>query len=87
MNEPFQITSGVPIPAIPRFFRTKYPFPAMKVGDSFFAPAPDATVKRIGMAAYCFARELRTKTLGADCRKFHCRAVTEPAGVRCWRIL
>lgn len=86
MNEPFQVTSGIPIPANYNRGKPKYPFAAMKVGDSFFAPAPEATVKRIGMAAYCFARELRTKTLGSENRKFLSRSVTDPDGVRCWRI-
>lgn len=83
----YQIEKGVPVPPNSRKGgRTKYPFPEMTVGDSFFASADSgATAKRISGAAQCWAREVK-KREGGDLRRFSLRTSKEPAGVRCWRV-
>ncbi|MEI7599672.1 MAG: hypothetical protein WCJ41_10150 [Aestuariivirga sp.] len=66
------ITKGVPAP---RGRRAKYPFPAMEIGDSFFAPGSSV----IGI--HGCARRHRPM-------RFTCRSIVEDgvAGIRVWRI-
>lgn len=82
----YTVETGIPIPPGQRTGKAKYPFPEMKVGDSFFVPAGESDGKRVGMAAFCFARDLAKKNPD-DQRKFCTRTTkTQPRGVRCWRI-
>lgn len=55
----------------------KYPFPSMKVGDSFFAPVKHVNIN--GSIAYATAK---------TGFRFEARTVTEKGvkGVRVWRI-
>lgn len=87
----YEITSNVPIPPKKsgRHGRAgHYPFPQMKVGDSFLIPLAEAEAeggakkvsKRLAGAAYCWGHNRQTKTIRA---KFVIRVVED--GVRCWR--
>ena len=68
------IDKGIAIPEIKRKNRTSYPYDAMDVGDSFFAPGTKITVM-------CNLQYRIGKRTG---RKFTARR--EGNGVRVWRI-
>jgi hypothetical protein len=74
----FTVEAAVPIPP-PKSGSTKYPFPIMQVGDSFFVP----NVRRENFCS-CIANA-RFKNPGTN---FTTRRVTENGvkGVRVWRI-
>lgn len=79
-----RIDSHVPPPASAgqrggAFYR-KYPFPCMKVGDSFFVPS--GATQRLASAAYVWVRNNRLNW------KFVVRQTTEDdvSGCRVWRI-
>ena len=70
----YKIEDHVPMPTEPESGRpAKYPFRAMKIGQSFFANVPDVNTTQW------------TKRTGY---KFRVRHTTENGvtGVRCWRI-
>lgn len=72
------IDRGIPLPPDRPVFARKYPFPDMRVGDSFFVP---------GMNRQQMAGPIRYAT--CECRKFTTRRVVENGipGLRVWRIL
>lgn len=74
----YAVERKVPCPGINRPGRpTKYPFPAMKIGDSFFVPAADTrSIPRVRSAASIWAQKYN--------RKLITRAVD--GGIRVWRI-
>lgn len=69
----FQIEKDVPMPVS----RSRYPFPQMKVGDSFFVPETHVPA-RLMSAAISYAKR---NTLAW---KFAARRID--GGVRIWRI-
>jgi hypothetical protein len=93
MNPEIKIDKDVPIPSVGRKGRrTRYPFPGMGVGDSFYCEADfdeatpgipsEATialiVKRLHSASYCWARNNNNGWLFAVRR--------DSMGARIWRI-
>lgn len=81
----FEIESGIPVPDSSRNGKTRYPFAAMKVGDSFFIPAGSGRAKNIGSAAFCW-RRTTVFAPGVPRPVFTVRTVKNPDGVRIWRI-
>lgn len=72
----YQIEKNVPIPK-----QRKYPFPAMKAGDSFFIPASsneelDKVRRRVSVVATMHNKKTN--------KKFTLRKVE--GGVRVWRV-
>lgn len=78
----FEIESDIPIPSPRIRYSSKYPWDGMKVGDSFFVPAPDdgATIsvirQRLTNGAWYQARRHGTTH----------RIRRVPDGVRVWRV-
>jgi hypothetical protein len=73
----YAIESKVPYVKISKPRATKYPFPDMKVGDSFFVPADDTkAIPRVRSAASLWAQRYN--------RKLATRVVD--GGVRVWRV-
>lgn len=78
----FEIEEGIPVPEKGVFGASKYPWAAMKVGDSFFVPG--STKKNFQGTVYQVA-----KKTGATYRVENAEKVTDGetvAGVRCWRV-
>lgn len=72
----FEIQADVPIPSPNKGGRTaKYPFGAMKVGESFAVDSDESGIKRVQRAAAAFARRnaIKLVTRRTD------------TGVRVWR--
>jgi hypothetical protein len=69
----YEIQSGIPIPAGRN--NNKYPFRAMRIGDSFFA----AGIKQSGISSVLYAFSKRNPEFRFTVRK-------EGDGVRVWRI-
>lgn len=76
----FKIESTAPMPAIGR--RRKYPFPTMKVGDSFFVARPKGlTLVSLRCRLSVAARYHRSVD-----PKFNYATRAENNGIRIWRI-
>ena len=73
----YQIERKVPFVPISKTRQTKYPFPDMKIGDSFFVPADNTkAIPRVRSAASLWAQKYN--------RKLVTRVVD--GGVRVWRV-
>ena len=74
-----KIDKGKPIAAHPKKAKvSKYPWPDMEVGDSFFLPG-------MNVAAFSGSAHTAGRRTG---KKFSLRTLTEDGvkGVRCWRV-
>jgi hypothetical protein len=98
-RKPYAIESGIPVPSVRHASRVQiYPFPRMKIGDSFLVPGTAEmvfakTVNRNDLtAAQRKARAKYSTVMSAACKfarhhkeyKFCARSVE--GGVRVWRI-
>ena len=71
----YKIERGIPLPSKSPLSRAyRYPFPAMKIGDSFLAIGKD--IKTVGPSMYMAAHRLGQKYTARSCKE----------GVRVWRI-
>jgi hypothetical protein len=81
-----EIESDVPIPKRGIGRPRKYPFPDMKVGDSFAVPLGEArTTKRGYLVTYRIAQAAKVyqRRHGG---KFIAHSVTDKNEARCWRV-
>jgi hypothetical protein len=76
----FPIERGVPVPPLGRQLVRKYPFCAMKVGDSFFVPGQTSVKGSARVAAATYGRRNNMRFTG--------RTVTQDgiSGLRIWRV-
>lgn len=72
----YAIEQGIPCPKQIRGRASKYPYHAMKRGDSFFVPGANTTKVYVSAAQ-------ATKRIGNG-HRFTCRAMD--GGVRVWRV-
>ena len=74
----FEVESDIPIPRS-GMGRPKYPWPDMKVGDSFFVPnRPDGSRPAVSSAA--------SYQMGRSGKKATYSTRKEAGGVRIWRV-
>ncbi len=76
-NGEIKIEHGVPAPPLWQQRGAKFPFAAMKPGDSFFVPAAEAHISRISARVWALAQ----RNPG---QKYTCRTVD--GGTRVWRV-
>ena len=78
-NGEIKIEKGVPMPTLDHG-NQKYPFPQMKVGDSFFLPFSKSTKSTV--------RRLLTNAAISWSRRHDCKFTVRQmdGGARCWRI-
>lgn len=82
-EKPIKVDKGVPYPGDPQAARSsRYPFAAMKAGDSFLVPyekdKPAVVAKRVMRAAWSYKNRTKIKA------RFSTKRLKE--GVRCWRL-
>lgn len=82
-----QIDKDVPRPPPPTVGRPfKYPFPAMRVGDSFAVPLAHATTLKGEDVASARMRSSAISYGRKNGRKFTVRTDREAGVARCWRV-
>lgn len=70
----YEVEKGHPVPKDRR--RWKYPWRDLEVGDSFFVPKVDRTLKQMQNVTYCKNRN--------KAKRFVCRPID--GGTRVWRV-
>lgn len=83
----FKIENGIPIPPPSHGGRAyKYPFPDMKVGDSFAIPLANEQHRNGGDLAYARLKDASKRYEQRHGTKYRVRTRREEGVVRCWRV-